>query len=346
MAITATTLRLTAQVRKSLLAITNQHDRALTAAWVDAWDDIAGDLEQALLELINASQGGVISQATVLRSIRLRQALDVVARRITRLTDDAGRRVTGDLPAVVRTAAAAQEAVVASQLPKAELDNLLDWNRVDARQIDAIVLRSTERITSQMWPISAEADAAIRRELVRGLATGSGPRATAQAIIKRTEGEFNGGLSRALTIARTETLDAHRVAAAESHAANADVLGGWVWLTDLSPRTCPACLGMSGTEHPLTEPGPLGHPNCRCSRMPRTKTWAELGIDIDEPESKAPNAAGWFADQDEKVQRSILGAARYSAWKRGGYPIDTWAMRRSNDGWRDSYVPAPAPKPR
>jgi hypothetical protein len=185
----------------------------------------------------------------------------------------------------------------------------------------------------------------VRREIVRGIATGSNPRQTASRIMKGAEGGFNGGLSRALTISRTETLDAHRAAAAESHAANADVLGGWVWLTDLSLRTCPACLGMSGTEHPLSEPGPLGHPNCRCSRMPRTKTWAELGIEgMDEPASSAPDAGDWFAGQDEQTQRSILGAGRYDAWKRGDYPMTAWAVRKPNPEWRPSYQTSPLPK--
>jgi hypothetical protein len=41
------------------------------------------------------------------------------------------------------------------------------------------VQRTTEQITSDLWPLSSEADAVIRRELVRGIATGSNPRTTA-----------------------------------------------------------------------------------------------------------------------------------------------------------------------
>lgn len=344
MAITATTLRLTKQLRADLLKITNQHDRALTKAWVDAWDVVSTDLENAVNELIANAQGGVLSRAMILRSRRLQYALEAIAAKLEQLSSDAGQLITDDLPGVVRAAGVAQEAIIASQLPKAEVPDLADWVKPDAKALDAIVQRTTERITSELWPLSAEADAVVRREIVRGIATGSNPRTTARAIMRGAEGGFNGGLSRALVIARTETLDAHRAAAAESHAANADVLGGWVWLTDLSPRTCPACLGMAGTEHPLSEPGPLGHPQCRCSRMPRTKTWAELGIDLDEPESAAPDAGEWFAQQDEAVQRSILGSGRYEAWKRGDYPMSAWAVRKPNPAWRASYQTSPLPK--
>lgn len=343
MAITAKTVRLTQQLRRDLLKITDQQARTLTAAWVDAWDIVAGDLENAVNELTTNAQGGILSRATVLRSRRLQIALAAIAQRLEQLTVDAGRLITDDLPRVVREAGEAQEAIIASQLPKGEAD-LVGWPKVNARAIDAIVQRSTERITSGLWPLSSEADAAVRREIVRGIATGSNPRQTASRIMKGAEGGFNGGLSRALTISRTETLDAHRAAAAESHAENSDVLGGWVWLADLSPRTCPACLGMNGTEHQLSEPGPLGHPNCRCSRMPRTKTWAELGIDLDEPAPSTPDAGDWFAGQDEKTQRSILGPARYDAWLRGDYPMDAWAVRKPNPEWRASYQTSPLPQ--
>lgn len=349
MAITATTLRLTARLRADLLATTNEQDRTLTGAWVDAWDTVSTDLEAAINELAANAQGGMFSRSTLLRSRRLQIVLQHIAQALVTLSENAGRLITDDLPGVVRAAGEAQEAIIASQLPEAERDKLAGWERVDTRQIDAIVKRSTEQITSQLWPLSTEADAVIRREIVRGVASGSNPRQTAAKIMKGAEGGFNGGLARALTVARTETLDAHRAAAAVAHAENADVLGGWIWLTKLSvsPPVCPACLGMSGTEHPLTEPGPEGHQNCRCARMPRTKTWAELGIEgLDEPESKTPDAEAWFEALDEKAQRGILGAGRYDAWAKGNYPIGQWAVRKENPEWRASYQTSPLPKTR
>lgn len=346
MPVTKKTLRLARSVRADLLKIVDTHDRELTAAWVNAWDTVAGDFDAAVNELVANANGGILSRATILRSRRLLLALEAIARALTRLTEEAGIRVAGDLLQVVNSAGEGQEAIIASQLPKAERDSLVGWPRVDRRQIDAIVQRSTEQITSQMWPISSEADSAIRRELVRGLARGAGPKATASEIVKRTEGEFNGGLARAMTIARTETLDAHRAAAKVAHQENADVLRGWMWLADLrvSPPPCPACLGMNGTEHPLEEPGPLGHQNCRCARAPVTKSWADLGIDLDEPEPATTGSQAWFDGLDDATQRKILGPARYAAYQAGDFPMTQWATRRHNDGWRDSYVPAPVPK--
>jgi hypothetical protein len=121
--------------------------------------------------------------------------------------------------------------------------------------------------------------------------------------MKGAEGGFNGGLSRALTIARTETISAHREAAAVSHQENADTLAGWRWLCALSDRSCPACLAKNGELHPVSEPGPQGHANCRCSRVPVTKSWRDLGIDLDEPaEQRERRVVG---SGDEEVQSGL-----------------------------------------
>lgn len=343
MAISNQTLRLAQRLRTDLARITDARARQLTEAWVRAWDAVAGDLEAAVQELLANAQGGMLSRATILRSRRLAIALDQIARQLTQLTDDAGIQITTDLTAAVQQTAAAQEAIIASQLPKAAVATLTVAD-VAPQALAAIVQRSSETITSSLWPISSEADAVIRRELVRGLANGSNPNKIAREIVRGAEGGFNGGLSRALTIARTETLDAYRAAAKESHQANADVLDGWIWLTKLDNRTCPACLGMAGTEHPLDESGPDGHQNCRCARIPKTKSWADLGIDLDEPEPATPDAQAWFDALDTAEQRRILGPARYAAWAAGNYPRTQWATVRRNDGWRRSYVPSPAPK--
>jgi SPP1 gp7 family putative phage head morphogenesis protein len=345
MAVTATTLRLATRLRTDLLKVTDQQTRDLVAAWARAWDEVAGDLDVAITELTANAEDGTLSRSAMLRSTRLRNSLDAIARQLTRLAGEAGVRIIGDLDGVVRQAGQAQQAVIGSQLPPGERDQVRGWDRVDSRQISAIVQRTTERITSDLWPLSTDAQAVIRREIIRGLAAGTNPRATATRIVKRAESGFNGGLTRALTIARTETLDAHRAAAALAHRENADVLKGWVWLCALSSRTCPACLGKHGTEHSLDEPGPLGHQNCRCTRMPLTKSWRDLGIDLPEPSGRViPDAALWFGKQPVKVQQQILGPARYREWKAGRYPIQHWAVRRQNPGWRPSYVTSPAPR--
>lgn len=343
MAVTARTRRLTEQLRKDLLAQANAHDAAMIQAWARAWDEVAPDLEATLLQLIG--EGQEVSRATLLRSNRLRKVLAHIADELERLTEANRVAVTGDLRGIITQAGQAQAAIVASQLPAAQ--RLVDtdaWSRVDKRQVDAIVRRSTQQITARHYRLSDQAYATVQRELVRGIAAGTNPRATARRIIKRTEGAFNGGHARALTIARTETIDAYRSAAKVAQDQHRDVLAGWVWEASMSSRTCRACMGMHGTEHPASEEGPLGHQNCRCARLPKVKSWRELGFDIDEPPSLIPDAGRYVESLSVADQEAMLGAAGRAAWARGDWPMEKWARRRSTDGWRDSYAPAPVPK--
>lgn len=344
MPVTAETLRLQAQIRASLDQIVDRQVRDLVAAWADAWDEVAPDLVAALLEQLVA--GERVTRAQLLRSTRLHKALEVIRDALRDLAGAAGVRIIGDLQLVIDTAGGAQAAVIDTQLPPntPQLLDLQAWSRVDDEQTAAIVRRTTEQITSLTRPIPAEQYQILRRELIRGVAAGSNPRATAARIVRRAEGRFNGGLTRALNIARTETLDAHRAAAQLGQAQHADVLKGWMWLSALDTRTCPSCWSQHGTVHDLTEPGPFDHQQGRCGRMPVTKTWAELGYpDVVEPPPLVPDAGDRFAQLDAATQKSILGPARYDAWVRGEFPMDSWSARRTTPGWRDSYGVAPAP---
>jgi SPP1 gp7 family putative phage head morphogenesis protein len=344
MAITARTLRLQRALARELDRILDTQQRALVSAWVDAWDEIAPDLTAVLLDMLVA--GDAVTRAQLLRSTRLRKALAVIADNLETLAVDAGVRVTGDLRDVIDRAGAAQASVIDSQLPPGtDLVNLDAWSRVDDRQVTAIVKRSTEQITALTRPLPAAAYDVVRRELIRGVAAGSNPRETARRIITRTERYgFNGGLNRALVIARTETLDAHREAARVGRMAHTDVLGGWTWLAKLDTRTCPSCWAQHGTVHPVEKTGPDDHQQGRCTAIPTTRSWADLGIDVEEPPSLLPSREDAFEQLTGEQQLQILGPGRYSAYVNGTFPMDDWSVVKSTPGWRDSHVVAPVPQ--
>jgi len=345
MAITERTLRLQAQLKAELDRILDAQTRDLVRAWVTAWDEIEPDLTAALLEQLVA--GDAVTRTQLLRSTRLRSALTVVRHQLEDLAAQAGIRITGDLGAVIDAAGGAQASVIDSQLPPhaEQLVDLQAWSRVDARQVTAIVERSTQQITSSLRPLAPQTYDVVRRELIRGVAAGSNPRETARRMVARANQRFEGqlGLTRALVISRTETLDAHRTAAALGQEQHADVLAGWEWLAELDSRTCPSCWGKHGSRHPLDEPGPFDHHQGRCTRCAVTKSWVDLGFDLPEPASLMPDAEARFNALSQAEQKQVLGPARYDAWAAGDFPMDSWSVRRSNDGWRDSWVPAKAP---
>ena len=346
MAVTDETLRILTQLREQTAAITDAHTRDLVKAYVAGWEEVAADLEAALLSLAAGAKDGVITGAQVRQSTRLRKALEVIGRELTRLATEAGVLIIGDLQHAVDLAGRTQVALTGSQLPPRHLggaDLLVPWDRVDENAVRWIIERATQQIHAATLPLSDEAVRTMKRELIRGVAGGSNPNETAARMLARTRGAFEGGAVRAIRIARTETLDAMRAAAKLSDEANADVVTGWTWVASMSERTCPACWAMHGSVHKVSEPGPHDHQNGRCARSPVTKSWADLGFTIPEPPSVLPDGPATFAALPTGTQRSILGAKRFEAWQSGTYPMSGWASRRSTSGWRDSIATSPAP---
>lgn len=101
------------------------------------------------------------------------------------------------------------------------------------------------------------------------------------------------------TITRSYVQQANVNAQTSVYAANTDVVGGVKWVSTLENGsmstgrgTCPRCAALDGQ---IFEMGPDGqpangprctlHPRCRCVLVPQTKTWRELGFDVDEMEA-------------------------------------------------------------
>src|SRR5690606_5660854 len=89
----------------------------------------------------------------------------------------------------------------------------------------------------------------------------------------------------------------------------------WIWHAAVSERTCAACWALHGQEFPLEEK--MGaHPACRCTMVPKTKTWREMGYQIDGDEV-VPQGEDLFAQQSESTQRAVLGNKNYERYQRG-----------------------------
>ena len=199
--------------------------------------------------------------------------------------------------------------------------------------------------TSEGSPLAAlfagfgeEAADGAAKALITGITLGENPRMIAPLV----EDALDVSRARALTIARTEMLRAYRQAAMETYRANSDVVDSWIWVADLSPRTCAACLAMNGTEHSLDEDLD-GHVNCRCVKLPKTKSWDDilgpLGIDtsdIDETSLDVQSGEDWFNEQSEEVQRSILGNKKYEAYANGDFTLSDLVGHAHSEDWGHS----------
>lgn len=345
MAITRDTLAQLRALRVQVGRAADDTSRALTGAWVRAWDEIAAALDDAIRDAVGIALAlqRWPSARELARIETLAKALFLAEQHLAALADHTTAATVAAATAAIRATLAAEPAIIASQLPapmRADTATALA-GRLPATALEAMVARTTQQITAASRPLSAAATEAMRRELIRGIAVGANPRETAARMLTRVEGAFNGGLTRALTIARTETLDAYRTASRTQHLASSDVLSGWTWLATLDKRTCPACWSRHGSEHPLSEPGPLDHQQGRCARLPKAKTWRELGIALDEPDDVLPDARTRFDQLAPADQLAVMGPARLELLRSGAVRWEDLAARRSTSGWRDSYVPRP-----
>lgn len=140
--------------------------------------------------------------------------------------------------------------------------------------------------------------------------------------------------------------------------ANSDLLRGVRWVSTLDTRTTPICQERDGKVGPVvdslewTPPGgasrlsppfarPPAHVNCRSTTVAITKSWRELGFDVDDlsPSTRASMNGKvpakttyfeWLGRQSASAQKDVLGPSRYKLWKKGGITPD----RFQNDAGR------------
>ena len=173
----------------------------------------------------------------------------------------------------------------------------------------------------------------VGETLTRALALGWNPRKTARVL--RSQGGLS--LTRALRIARTEQLRAFRRSSIDNYRQHADVLSGYRRKAAKNSRTCLACLLKDGEFYELVDDF-TDHPNGRCTVLPVTKGWAELGFpDIPEVPSSWPTGREWFMDQGQATQRKIMGDPLFKAWQAGEIELDDALHLHQSRRWGDHW---------
>jgi hypothetical protein len=348
-AVTPRTLQLLRNLRTTIGRQADSTVRMLTAAWVKAWQQLTPAWQEAIAELVDLAirLGRWPTPVEIARNPRIQQAVDATATELGALATQATTATVAGSTAAITTTVAAEPALIASQLPAALQAQIAAQAAalILPSALDVITARVQQAIVAQTRPLSADALDAVRRELVRGIEVGANPNDAARRMEARVQGAFEGGLSRAVNIARTEMLDAYRITSRYVHEANRDVLDGWVWMATVTgkgaARTCPSCWALHGRTFPLEEPGPLDHQQGRCARLPKVKPWSALGIDLDEPASQIPDRQTAFDALNDTAQQQVMGAARLALLRAGRITWDDLPQRRDNPSWRPSYTPRP-----
>lgn len=164
--------------------------------------------------------------------------------------------------------------------------------------------------------ISNGAVKAVKDKITVSIALGHNPRKLAGEIRR----SFGTPAARALTVARTESLRSYKTASLETYRENSKLLGGWIWLSARSQRTCAMCFAMDGTHHELREE--FGsHANCRCSPLP------DLGKPLPQ------TGAEVFAELPDEKQREILGAGKFELYKTDKLKLGDLVETRNDARW-------------
>lgn len=201
------------------------------------------------------------------------------------------------------------------------------------------------------WAATLEADrlAKVRNAVRQGFVEGK----TASQIVREIRGTkaanyADGFLQRPrrelMTVVQTAVSHTAATARQEFQNANADIIKAVRWVSTLDSKTSPMCRIRDGLKYEAKTHKPIGHKvpwlagpgrlhfNCRSTDAPVTKSWRELGIDIDEmtPSQRASmdgqvpadmSYGDWLKRQSAGRQDQILGPERGRLMRQGGLQL-------------------------
>lgn len=234
----------------------------------------------------------------------------------------------------VRLAVEAAESQIEAQRDEAGVG--VAFGRLNKPAVDQLATRVTERrnISSLLDGHVQEYKQKVSKTLVSELIQGKNPKEAARVLVKQTGGVSGGTLSRWLTVARTEMMDANREGLGHVYQQNSDILRGKERMATLDERTCMACVFLDGTVYPLDAPED-GHQNCRCTWLPVLKSRKDFG-----PKDKRLIGSKWFKKQPDAVQQKMMGMQKWTYWKRDVIELKDMVVERDNPGWRPAKYEA------
>jgi SPP1 gp7 family putative phage head morphogenesis protein len=326
-------------VVRRMIAVLNRMDAELVAA-----------ITQALLQM---PEGGF--------SIDRLEMLLGSARQINA---EAIRQVFGELPGelqrfTVYEAGYQSKALLAAYPSDARA--LIQFQRVTPEQVYAAALsRPFQGGLLREWQASVEAGRmkqvrdAIRQGFVQGEST--------DQIVRRIRGtrakQFNDGILQRSrrdieSVVRTVVAHTAETARTEAYKANDDLIKALKWVSTLDSRTSPMCRIRDGKQYTVEDHKPIGHnipwgqgPGrlhwcCRSCSAPVTKSWRELGIDMDEldPSTRASMDGQvaaettynqWLKRQPAARQDEILGPTRGALLRKGGMTAEEMYSNRGD----------------
>lgn len=183
--------------------------------------------------------------------------------------------------------------------------SILSWDgKVDgfnnvalsAGQIAALVSKEEiggHTIDGWLWSALNAENKALKAEVSAARIRGVGYKKLISELGSRYDHLFSGNqvANNLETVVKSYIQSVNAKSHKDLYEANRDVMNEVEWSaimengnTATGRGTCPRCMALDGQTFPSVAKGPTCplHPRCRCMYIPVTKTWRELGFDIDE----------------------------------------------------------------
>lgn len=308
------------QFAAGILAREQLQTAQLIRAWMHVEDKLQADIDALAVDLATEKAAGrAISQAKLFRMARYQELLRQLHTEVSQYTAATADSITARQ--LELAGLGIDQAAQAIELSSPTIH--ASFNRLPVSAVHNMVGLAGDgsplrTLLAASYPDAVEG---ITGALIRGTALGWHPTRTARAMRQGSEM----GLQRSLTIARTEQLRTLRTASQAQYVASG-VVNGLMWLCANSSRTCLACLAKSGKLIPLNEPF-FDHVNGRCTAVP---------ILINRPLPTFQTGQQWFEQQDETVQREMMGPGKFAAWKDGAFKFEDLAKITSDPTWGKS----------
>lgn len=296
--------------------------REMTRAWLQVEDRLRSQMQDLALYLDEQRAAGVtITQARLMQMERY-QALIAQARaeHIRYAQMEAGRISANQRTALGNGIEMAQDTINATARD-ARIRHL-DFTQINADAVKFMVgyARDGTPLNDLLRLSYPDTVITLTDELVKGLASGEGPRKTARIMAD----SMGGNLDRAMTIARTEQLRALRTANLQQMQ-DSQVVSGYIRRAQRSGNVCSACLSLDGQEYDTQEEAEFeSHPNCACYPQPKLTVG-------DTP--AFPSGPEWFDTLDEAQQRDMLGAGRFKLYQSGDLDWGKVAIIHDDPTW-------------
>jgi len=331
--------------RLAVLRFEGATTRDIVNAWLEATENLVKEAERIKRRARNTDRALTRTERRRLQDIRRSLGVSMAT-----LSAEMEARMTAALTEVATVEVAVVASTIEAALP--QVDGAAALRIAQAPPAD-IARAVSDPIGGNVWTARlardlADANAELQAVIANAIDEGRSIPRTANALeavtdIRQTyKGRFT-------AIARTEVQRVANTAAADTYRRNRDVVGSVQYLATLDSRTCAVCAPLHNKVFPLEPDGsvptlipgtpyraPPIHPNCRCFLAPISKTFRDLGLDIDDPlerdradgrQAINMDFESWLRRQPRSTQVEVLGEKRARLWRGNRLKLEQFSDR-------------------